>query len=135
MSFPHRAGQVPISYAEPPTGRPIDKIVCDVAGDHEADGQGRRVFRKFTPACRLEGPHTPLYPFGHGLGYSVFEYGARELAKSMLRGEHDRLTAPVTVGHAGAVAAAVIVHPSNTEEPRVGKTGVSTCSSRWLANT
>src|SRR3546814_4570490 len=101
MSFPHSAGQCPISYAEPPTGRPIDKIGIDVAGDHEADGQGRRVFRKFTTACRLEGPHTPLYPFGHGLGYSVFEYGALELDKSVLRCENDRLTASVTVRNAG----------------------------------
>ena len=36
---------------------------------------GRHVFRKFTTACRLEGPHTPLYPFGHGLSYSTFAYG------------------------------------------------------------
>src|SRR3546814_11288119 len=78
-------------------------------GDHEADGQGRRVFRKFTTACRLEGPHTPLYPFGHGLGYSVFEYGALELDKSVLRGENDRLTASVTVRNAGAVAGEEIV--------------------------
>src|SRR3546814_7976317 len=57
----------------------------------------------------LEGPHTPLYPFGHGLGYSVFEYGALELDKSVLRGENDRLTASVTVRNAGAVAGEEIV--------------------------
>src|SRR3546814_14377671 len=107
MSFPHSAGQGPISYAEPPTGRPIDKIGIDVAGDHEADGQGRRVFRKFTTACRLEGPHTPLYPFGHGLGYSVFEYGALEPDQSVLRGAN------------------------RSEEGRVGEERVSKCRSRW----
>jgi len=109
MSFPRSAGQCPISYAEAPTGRPIDKIGIDVAGDHEVDGQGRRVFRKFTTACRLEGPHTPLYPFGHGLGYSAFEYGALELDRTVLHGEGDTLSATITLRNAGAVAGEEIV--------------------------
>ena len=109
MSFPRSAGQCPISYAEAPTGRPIDKIGIDVAGDHEVDGQGRRVFRKFTTACRLEGPHTPLYPFGHGLGYSAFEYGALELDRTELHGEGDTLSATITLRNAGAVAGEEIV--------------------------
>src|SRR3546814_7240561 len=97
MNFPRNAGKCPISYAEAPTGRPIDKIGIDVRGDHEVDGQGRHVFRKFTTACRLEGPHTPLYPFGHGLGYSPFEYGALQLDKTALRGESDGRNATLTV--------------------------------------
>jgi len=109
MSFPRSAGQCPISYAEAPTGRPIDKIGIDVAGDHEVDGQGRRVFRKFTTACRLEGPHTPLYPFGHGLGYSAFEYGVLELDRTVLQGENDTLSATITVRNAGAVAGEEVV--------------------------
>src|SRR3546814_805238 len=104
MSFPRAAGQCPISYAEPPTGRPIDKIGIDVRGDREVDGEGRHVFRKFTTACRLEGAHTPLYPFGHGLGYSPFENGALELDKTALRGEGDRHKATAAVSNAGAVA-------------------------------
>lgn len=109
MSFPRTAGQCPIAYAEAPTGRPVDKIGIDVRGDADVDAQGRHVFRKFTTACRLEGPHTPLYPFGHGLGYSAFEYGALELDKTALRGESDRLNATVTVRNAGAVAGDEIV--------------------------
>ena len=93
MSFPRSAGQCPISYAEPPTGRPLDKIGLDVAGDEERDATGARVFRKFTTACRLEGPHTPLYPFGHGLSYSKFDYGPLELDKTALQGTRDTLTA------------------------------------------
>ena len=109
MSFPRTAGQCPISYAEAPTGRPIDKIGIDVRGDLEVDGQGRRVFRKFTTACRLEGPHTPLYPFGHGLGYSAFEYGVLELDRTVLQGENDTLSATITVRNAGAVAGEEVV--------------------------
>jgi beta-glucosidase len=101
MSFPRTAGQCPITYAELPTGRPIDKIGIDVPGDAESDRNGRRVFRKFTTACRIEGPHTPLYPFGHGMSYSTFAYGALELEKTLLRGERDVLNASVTVRNTG----------------------------------
>jgi len=109
MSFPRSAGQCPIGYAEPPTGRPRDKIGVDVAGDEERDAAGDRVFRKFTTACRLEGPHTPLYPFGHGLSYSAFEYGAIELDKTSLHGKADAVTAAVTVRNGGTRAAEEIV--------------------------
>ena len=109
MSFPRSAGQCPIHYAEPPTGRPLDKIGLDAGGDQERDAKGDRVFRKFTTACRLEGPATPLYPFGHGLSYSRFAYGALELDKTILRGERDTLTAAVSVRNTGAMAGGEIV--------------------------
>lgn len=109
MTFPRSAGQCPIGYADPPTGRPIDKIGIDVAGDEEADTSGRRVFRKFTTACRLEGAHTPLYPFGYGLSYSTFEYGEVEISRTLLRGQHDSLDAVITVRNTGSFAAEEIV--------------------------
>jgi beta-glucosidase len=101
MSFPRVTGQCPISYAEAPTGRPIDRIGIDVPGDAEVDVHGARVFRKFTTGCRLEGPHTPLYPFGHGLSYSTFEYGALELDPRHLNGPDDVLKVAVAVRNAG----------------------------------
>jgi beta-glucosidase len=109
MSFPRSAGQCPIYHAEPPSGRPIGMVGIDVAGDGDVDRAGKRVFRKFTTACRLEGPHTPLYPFGHGLGYSAFDYGELMLDKTTLRGESDTLKASVTVHNAGAMAGEEIV--------------------------
>src|SRR3546814_12808426 len=123
MSFPRDAGQCPISYAEAPTGRPIDKIGIDVRGDHEVDGQGRHVFRKFTTACRLEGPHTPLYPFGHGLGYRPFEYGALQRDKTALRGKSDGLNATITVRTATAGDGQV----TRSEGRREGQEGGNTC--------
>jgi beta-glucosidase len=109
MSFPRSVGQCPTGYAEAPTGRPPDRIGIDVAGDAEVDRRGGRVFRKFTTACRLEGPHTPLYAFGHGLSYSTFEYGALELDRTMLSGERDVLKASVRIRNSGAVAGEEIV--------------------------
>jgi beta-glucosidase len=109
MSFPRNAGQCPIGYSEPPTGRPVDRIGIDVAGDEEVDLNGRRVFRKFTTACRLEGPHTPLYSFGHGLSYSRFEYTTVELDRTLLRGELDVLNARVNVRNAGPTAGEEVV--------------------------
>jgi beta-glucosidase len=109
MSFPRTAGQCPTFYAEAPTGRPLEKIGVDVSGDHEVDSHGRHVFRKFTTACRLEGPHVPLYPFGYGLSYGAFEYGSLTLDKSILDGEGDVLQAAVTVSNTGSVAGEEIV--------------------------
>ncbi len=109
MGFPRDSGQCPVFYAEARTGRPIGKIGVDVAGDTEVDHAGRRVFRKFTTACRIDGPHTPLYPFGHGLGYGTVEYGAIEIDKPVLTGDDDTLTASVTIRNAGTVAAEEIV--------------------------
>lgn len=109
MSFPRVAGQCPVHYAEAPTGRPVDGIGVDVAGDKAVDRGGRHVFRKFTTACRLEGAHTPLYPFGHGLGYARIDYGEVRLDRSRLRGADDTLTASVTVRNAGSVRGEEIV--------------------------
>jgi beta-glucosidase len=109
MSFPRDSGQCPMTYAEPPTGRPRDKIGIDVRGDEATDRRGRHVFRKFTTACRLEGAHTPLYPFGHGLGYTAFAYGEIELDKTELHGKDDVLTAAIAVRNTGALAGEEVV--------------------------
>jgi beta-glucosidase len=109
MSFPRTAGQCPIHHAEAPTGRPIDKVGLDVAGDAEVDAAGRRVFRKFTTACRLEGPHTPLYPFGHGLTYGTVDYGAPEVDRTVLRGADDMLDVAITVRNTGRVPVEEVV--------------------------
>ena len=109
MSFPRSSGQCPVHYAEAPTGRPIDGIGVDVAGDEEVGARGRHVFRKFTTACRLEGAHMPLYAFGHGLGYARFDYGGVSFDRSRLRGAGDVLTASVTVRNIGLVAGEEIV--------------------------
>ncbi len=56
MSFPRNVGQVPIYYNYKNTGRPTDKD-NNVFWSHYIDVE-----------------KTPLYPFGHGLSYTTFEY-------------------------------------------------------------
>ncbi|HTR01137.1 MAG TPA: glycoside hydrolase family 3 C-terminal domain-containing protein, partial [Candidatus Acidoferrum sp.] len=109
MSFPRDSGQCPIHYAEAPTGRPHDRIGVDVFGDDEVDAQGRHVFRKFTTACRIEGAHTALFPFGHGLGYSHFDYANLRAEKTALKGTSDVLRISVEVRNAGQHAGTEIV--------------------------
>jgi beta-glucosidase len=57
MGFPRSVGQVPMSYREKPTGRPFDEAV--------------RYTSKY-----LDARNDALYPFGHGLTYGEFRYGA-----------------------------------------------------------
>lgn len=54
VSFPRAVGQVPIHYNHKNTGRPPAK-------------------EKFTSKYQ-DLPSTPLFPFGHGLSYTQFEY-------------------------------------------------------------
>lgn len=57
MGFPLHVGQLPMTYREKPTGRPFD-----------ADVQYSSKY--------LDTRNGALYPFGHGLTYGRFQYGA-----------------------------------------------------------
>ena len=101
MALPRHVGQLPMATEELPTGRPKDAIGIDVPGDDEVDAQGRHVFRKFTTACILEGPATPLFPAGFGLTYTRFAYGAASASAHLLKGERAVLEVSVPVTNAG----------------------------------
>ncbi|SDH24054.1 beta-glucosidase [Flavobacterium omnivorum] len=57
MTFPRNVGQIPIYYNYKNTGRPVMNEPESVFWSHYIDEK-----------------NTPLYPFGHGLSYSKFEY-------------------------------------------------------------
>lgn len=59
MSYPHNAGQCPIYYNHPNTGRPK---------------WGKTVQYKGYASDYIDCPTLPLYSFGHGLSYSNFTY-------------------------------------------------------------
>ncbi len=66
MTFPRNVGQIPIYYNYKNTGRPTDKD-NNVFWSHYLDVE-----------------KTPLYPFGHGLSYTNFEYSNFTLKDSLV---------------------------------------------------
>lgn len=109
MALPRHVGQLPLATEELPSGRPKDAIGIDVPGDYEVDEAGRHVFRKFTTACIIEGPHTPLYPAGFGLTYTTFSHGPATASARRLKGEHEVLEVSVPVTNSGARAGTEVV--------------------------
>jgi beta-glucosidase len=102
MALPQHVGQLPLATEELPSGRPKDAIGIDVSGDTELDAAGQHVFRKFTTACIIEGPATPLFPAGFGLTYTRFSYGAATASARQLKGEDAVLEVSVPVTNTGA---------------------------------
>ena len=64
MTLPAHPGEVPLSYASDPTGRPY---------------QGR--FAKFRTGWLDMPDDAPRFPFGFGLGYGQVNYGAPSLSQ------------------------------------------------------
>ncbi len=82
IAFPRVTGQVPMTYAHANTGRPANPDLAVDSARYRDVGLGA------------------LFPFGHGLGYSRFEYGPLEVTGM-------RVTVPVT--NAGGVEADEVV--------------------------
>ncbi len=68
MSFPRTVGQVPIYYNHKSTGRPYDPN------------------SKWTTKY-IDQENSPQWPFGFGLSYTTFEYGAPTAAKVTLKSD------------------------------------------------
>ncbi len=101
IALPRHVGQLPLATEELPTGRPKAGAGIDVPGDGGVDADGSRLFRKFTTACIIEGPHTPLFPAGFGLTYTRFAYGRARASARLLRGPEAVLEVSVPVTNTG----------------------------------
>lgn len=88
VSFPRSVGQIPIYYSHDMTGRP-------------------RTDERYTSKY-LDSPNTPLYPFGHGLSYTTFEYGDLALSADTISTD-GTITVSATVTNTGNLAGAEVV--------------------------
>ncbi len=83
MSFPYSVGQVPVHYDSFRTGRPFN-------GDVTNRFQSRY----------LDIPNEPMYPFGHGLTYTTFDYMSMELSSDVLT-KDETITVSVKIKNIG----------------------------------
>lgn len=80
VTFPYSLGQVPIFYSYKATGRPKEV--------------GDRYTSKY-----IDGPNTPLYPFGYGLSYTTFTYENLKVPATMRM--NDSLIISIDVTNSG----------------------------------
>jgi beta-glucosidase len=81
VSWPVDIGQIPVFYAQRPTGRPADS--------------GQRYTSKY-----IDLPNQPLFPFGHGLSYARFSYCRLEVTPGEVKAG-DRIEITVEVANEG----------------------------------
>jgi beta-glucosidase len=88
VTFPRTTGQVPIYYNYKRTGRPgIDR-------------------QKYT-SNYIDVPWSPLFPFGHGLSYTTFEYRNLRVSRESIAGS-DSVVVTVDVANTGSRAGAEV---------------------------
>lgn len=75
VSWPRTVGQEPLYYNELNTGRPATGV--DLSKP-PFDVQSKYVSRY------IDEPNSPQFPFGYGLGYTSFRYGAPQLSSAQL---------------------------------------------------
>lgn len=88
MSFPRHVGQVPIYYDYKQTGRMYE-------GEYNEPLTNRIYLSKYR-----DERNSPLYPFGHGLSYTTFEYSPIHFDKTTF-GAGESITASVEVRNTG----------------------------------
>ena len=83
MTFPRSVGQIPISYQQYRTGRPVLN-------------EANIVYR----SAYIDSPNTPRYAFGHGLSYTSFAYSDLALSQASMR-QGDKVTLSFILANTG----------------------------------
>ncbi len=91
MTFPRSMGQVPISYQQYETGRPVR--------------DPKNIVYK---SAYIDAPNTPRYAFGHGLSYTKFAYSDLRLSATSMT-PTGKLTLSFTLANTGPMAGAEVV--------------------------
>ncbi|MHB8303648.1 MAG: glycoside hydrolase family 3 N-terminal domain-containing protein [Acidobacteriaceae bacterium] len=111
VSFPRAVGQEPLYLAQFPTGRPATGV--DLS--HPPTTSLEKYVSRY-----IDVPNSPLYPFGHGLSYTQFDYSPVTLDATTVPLAHlmsapnqgttqTDIKATTTVRNSGAVAGTEIV--------------------------
>ena len=90
-TFPRSQGQIPISYQQYQTGRPVAD---------ERDVAYRSAY--------IDSPNTPRYAFGHGLSYTTFAYQDLRLSQHAMKAD-GKITLSFTLVNTGRVPGAEVV--------------------------
>lgn len=83
MTFPRSVGQIPISYQQYRTGRPVLN-------------EANIVYR----SAYIDSPNTPRYAFGHGMSYTSFAYSDLALSQASMR-QGDKVTLSFILANTG----------------------------------
>lgn len=91
MTFPRSVGQLPLSYIQYRTGRPVTD-------------EGNVVYK----SAYIDSVNTPRYAFGYGLSYTTFAYSDVKLSKPSMRAG-ETLTLSMQLTNSGKVAGEEVV--------------------------
>jgi beta-glucosidase len=101
VTFPRAVGQVPIYYNQKRGGKPPSPETAVLIDDIPVRAPQTSIGNT---AYHLDAGYKPLFPFGHGLSYTTFEYANLRLDRTVLHiGE--ALTVSVELMNTGRIAA------------------------------